>query len=386
MQIAERVKKVSPSLTLSIDAKAKEMKKQGLDVVGFGAGEPDFDTPDYIKNSAKEALDKGMTKYTPVTGTVELKNAVCDKFKRENNLIYKPEQIAVSCGAKHSLYNYFQATVNPGDEVLIPTPYWVSYPEMVILAGGNPVFIKTDKSTNYKITPEILEKYITPKTQSLVLNSPSNPSGVMYNENELKTLADYCVKKNLAVVSDEIYEHLSYEFAHISIASFGEEIKNLTTVVNGVSKAYSMTGWRIGYLASNVDVIKAINKIQGHSTSNPTTFAMYASVTALNQGLDFVHKMKEEFIKRRDYIVKRLNNIKGISCAVPEGAFYVFPDISATGVKSMEFCEKLLEKNYVACVPGIAFGHDDNMRLSYACSMQNIEKGLDRIEQFVNSL
>jgi len=386
MQIAERVKKVSPSLTLSIDAKAKEMKKQGLDVVGFGAGEPDFDTPDYIKNSAKDALDKGLTKYTPVTGTAELKNAVCEKFMRENNLSYKPDQIAVSCGAKHSLYNYFQATINPGDEVLIPTPYWVSYPEMVILAGGTPVYIKTDKSTNYKVTPEIIEKYRTPKTQALVLNSPSNPSGVMYNAQELKSIAKYCVEKNLPVVSDEIYEHICYEFAHVSIATFSEEIKNLTTVVNGVSKAYSMTGWRIGYMASDVNVIKALNKIQGHSTSNPTTFAMAASVTALNQGLDFVHKMKEEFRKRRDYIVARLNNIKGISCAVPEGAFYVFPDISETGVKSMEFCEKLLDKNHVACVPGIAFGHDENIRLSYACSMQNIEKGLDRIELFVKSL
>ncbi len=386
MQISERIKNVSPSLTLAITSRAKQMKKDGLDVVGFGAGEPDFDTPDYIKDSAKKAIDDGFTKYTPVTGMIELKQAVCDKFKRENNLDYSTDEIAVSCGAKHSLFNYFQVALNPGDEVLIPVPYWVSYPQQVILAGGKPVFVETDKKNEFKVTPDLLEKYITPKTKAIILNSPSNPSGVMYTESELKELADFFVKKNLPVVSDEIYEHVSYEVKHKSIASFGEDIKKLAVIVNGVSKAFSMTGWRIGYLAADKEIIKGINKIQGHSTSNPTSISQIASITALNGDLSFVKKMVVEFKERRDYIVDRLNAIDGITCMSPQGAFYVYPDISALGVGSVAFCEKLLEESLVACVPGIAFGNDTNIRMSYAISKDAIKKGLDRLEKHINNL
>jgi len=386
MQIANRVQKVSPSLTLSITAKAKAMKKQGFDVVGFGAGEPDFDTPDYIKDSAKLALDQGKTKYTPVTGMPELKQAVCDKFKRENNLNYEPENIAVSCGAKHSLYNYFQATINDGDEVIIPSPYWVSYPQQINLAGGIPVFVETDKSTQFKITPDILASFVTKKTKAIILNSPSNPSGMMYTEDELKKLAEFFVDKNIAVVSDEIYEHITYDFAHKSIASFGDEIKKITTIINGVSKSYSMTGWRIGYMATDKEVIKAINKIQGHSTSNPTTMAQIASITALEGGLDCVKTMVKEFKSRRDYMCEKLNSIDGIECIVPQGAFYVFPSIAKLGIDSISFCEQLLEKCYVAAVPGVAFGNDTNLRLSYAIDLESIKKGLQRMEEFIKTL
>ena len=383
MNIADRVKSVSPSLTLAITAKAKSLKKQGLDVVGFGAGEPDFDTPDYIKESAKQSIDKGFTKYTPVTGIPELKKAICAKLKKENGLDYQPDNIAVTCGAKHALYNYFQATTNPGDEILIPSPYWVSYPQQVILAGAKPVFVQTTKQADYKVTVQLLEKYMTKKTSGLILNSPSNPSGMMYTDAELKSIADFCVANNLPVISDEIYEHLTYEFAHKSIASFGDGIKALTTIINGVSKSYSMTGWRIGYMATDKEVIKSVNKIQGHSTSNPTSIAQVAALTAIEQGLDFVYKMRDEFKKRRTYMVDKLNSIKGISCILPQGAFYAFPDISQTGMDSFKFCEKLLDESHVAAIPGIAFGHDENIRLSYACSMESIEKGLDRLEQFV---
>ena len=386
MQIANRVQKVSPSLTLSITAKAKAMKKQGLDVVGFGAGEPDFDTPDFIKDSAKKALDQGKTKYTPVTGMPELKQAVCDKFQRENNLKYEADNIAVSCGAKHSLYNYFQATVNDGDEVIIPSPYWVSYPQQINLAGGVPVFVETGKETQFKITPDILSSYVTKKTKAIILNSPSNPSGMMYTEDELKKLAEFFVDKNIAVVSDEIYEHITYDFSHKSIASFGEEIKNLTTIINGVSKSYSMTGWRIGYMATDKEVVKAINKIQGHSTSNPTTMAQIASITALEGGLDCVKTMVKEFKIRRDFMCEKLNSIDGIECIVPQGAFYVFPSIAKLGIDSMSFCEQLLEKFHVAVVPGVAFGNDTNLRLSYAIGLDAIKKGLQRVEEFVKTL
>ncbi len=386
MQISERVKNVSPSLTLAITSRAKQMKKDGLDVVGFGAGEPDFDTPDYIKEAAKKAISDGFTKYTPVTGMIELKKAVCDKFKNENNLVYSTDEVAVSCGAKHSLFNYFQVALNPGDEVLVPVPYWVSYPQQVILAGGKPVFVETDKRNQFKVTAELLEKYVTPKTKAIILNSPSNPSGVMYTESELKELAEFFVKKNLPVVSDEIYEHITYEVFHKSIASFGDEIKKLTVVVNGVSKAFSMTGWRIGYLAADKEIIKGINKIQGHSTSNPSSISQIASISALEGGLSFVKKMVEEFKARRDYIVARLNSMDGISCPTPQGAFYVYPDISSFGIGSIAFCEKLLEQSHVAFVPGIAFGNDTNVRLSYAISKEAIEKGLDRFENHIKNL
>ncbi len=386
MQIAQRVKKVAPSLTLTITARAKELKKSGLDVVGFGAGEPDFDTPDYIKQAAKESLDKGQTKYTPVTGLQELKEIICKKFKDENGLEYIPDQIAVSCGAKHSLYNYFQAVINPGDEVLVPVPYWVSYPPQILMADGIPVYIPTDSETDYKITPELLDKYVTLKTKGCILNSPSNPSGMMYTEDELRALADYFVAKNIPVISDEIYEHISYDFPHVSIASFNDDIKQLTTVINGVSKSFSMTGWRIGYMASSIDVIKAVNKIQGHSTSNPTTTAQWATIAALNGGLDFVRTMCVEFKKRRDYMVDRLNSIKGMSCIMPQGAFYAYPSIAEIGMDSMKFCQRLLEEYQTAAVPGVAFGNDENIRLSYAVSMDAIKKGLDRIDKFVNNL
>ncbi|MCD6461047.1 pyridoxal phosphate-dependent aminotransferase [bacterium] len=386
MQIANRVQKVSPSLTLSITAKAKAMKKQGFDVVGFGAGEPDFDTPDYIKNSAKKALDDGKTKYTPVTGMAELKQVICDKFANENNLKYEPDNIAVSCGAKHSLYNYFQATINDGDEVIIPSPYWVSYPQQINLAGGIPVFVQTNKDAQFKITPDKLSHYITKKTKAVILNSPSNPSGMMYTQGEIKKLAEFFVDKNIAVVSDEIYEHITYGFPHVSIASFGDEIKQLTTIINGVSKSYSMTGWRIGYMAADKQIVKAVNKIQGHSTSSPNTMAQIASITALEGGLDSVKKMVDEFKIRRDYMCEKLNSINAIDCIVPQGAFYVFPSIAKLGLDSISFCEQLLEKFHVAAVPGAAFGNDANIRLSYAIDLSSIKKGLQRLEEFVKTL
>ncbi|MEK7707088.1 MAG: pyridoxal phosphate-dependent aminotransferase [Verrucomicrobiota bacterium] len=385
--ISQRAASLSPSLTLAIDSKAKQMKVEGLDVVGFGAGEPDFDTPQHIKDACAKALADGFTKYTPAAGIPELRQAIADKFKRENGLSYKPSQIIVSCGGKHSCYNVILATCQEGDEVIIPAPYWLSYPEMVKLAGAKPVIIETTDKTEFKLTPAQLRAAITPRTRLLVLNSPSNPTGSVYTPVEIKAIGDICVEKGVLIMSDEIYEHLLYDGAvHKSVASFSPAHCEHTIVVHGFAKAWSMTGWRLGFLAAPEPIAKAIDAIQSHSTSNPTSFAQKGAVAALTGPQDHLPKSLAEFAKRRMYAWQKLNNIPGISCVNAKGAFYLFPNIAKTGLKSTEFCAKLLEQEKVAAVPGIAFGADDYIRLSYATSMANIEKGLERIEKFCASL
>ncbi|MBC7765820.1 MAG: pyridoxal phosphate-dependent aminotransferase, partial [Hyphomonadaceae bacterium] len=328
MQLSQKGMAVSPSSTLAIDAKFKAMKASGLDVVGFGAGEPDFDTPQHIKDAAIAAILAGDTKYTPAAGTVAIKKAICDKLLRDNGLTYTPDQIVVSNGAKHSLVNAFQAICNPGDEVIIPTPFWVSYPEMVKLADGVPTYIETTEENGFKFTIEQLRNAITPKTKALILNSPSNPTGMIYTDAELKAIADLAVEKNIFVVSDEIYEKLIYEGSHTSIASFNEEIKALTILVNGVSKSFAMTGWRIGYTASTLPIAKIMGNVQSHATSNPNSIAQAATVAALNGPEDDIERMKKAFIERRNYMVERINSITGLSCKMPQGAFYVMMNIT----------------------------------------------------------
>ena len=397
MKLAKRVSMVQPSVTLAITNKANQMKAQGIDVVGFGAGEPDFDTPDNIKAVAKKALDAGYTKYTPVPGSPELKDAIIAKLKRDNNLEYKRENIIVSLGAKHSIYNAAQAFLEEGDEVIIPAPYWVSYPDITLLAGATPVIVEAKQSTGFKITPGQLEKSITPRTKLLILNSPSNPTGAAYSKAELEALAHVIVKNDITVLSDEIYEKLVYDgFKFVSIASLGEEIKKRTILVNGLSKSHSMTGWRIGYLAAEKDLVSAMSNIQSQSTSNPVSFCDKASIEALNGPQDFMKEWSAEFDRRRRYMVDTLNAMPGVTCLLPQGAFYAFPNFSGCYGKktpdgkvingSSDFADYLLEPYKVASVPGIAFGDDACQRLSYATSMKNIEKGLERIEQAVKSL
>ncbi len=396
LKLSRRVANLKPSATLAVDAKAKAMKAMGIDVIGFGAGEPDFDTPNNIKEAAIRALKDGFTKYCPVGGTDDLKEAIIEKLKRDNGVEYKKSEIIVSCGAKHSLYNFAQAFLDEGDEVIIPSPYWVSYPEIVSLAGGVPVIVKTEEKNGFKMLPEDFKGAITSKTKAVILNSPCNPTGSAYTRDELERIASIALEKNVFIVSDEIYEKLVYDgFKHVSIASLGKEIKDITLVVNGVSKAYSMTGWRIGYAAGSERLIKAMTDIQSQSTSNPTSFAMKASVEALRGRQDTVATMVEEFSKRRDYMVRRLNSIKGIRCFNPAGAFYVFPNVSYYYGKSFngrvingssDFAEYLLEHARVAVVPGIAFGADENIRLSYATSMETIREGIDRIEDALRKL
>jgi aspartate aminotransferase len=396
MQLARRVKEIKPSPTLAVDAKAKALLAQGIDVVGFGAGEPDFDTPDNIKEAAIKALKAGFTKYTPAGGTEELKKAVCQKFKQDNNLDYTPPEVLISCGAKHSLYNICQALFEEGDEVLIPSPYWVSYPDMVMLAGATPVIIKSTEKTGFRMTAQDLEKAITPKTKALILNSPSNPTGASYTKEDLAAIAKVVLKKGIIVISDEIYEKLIYDgFQFSSIASCDPALKSQAIVVNGVSKSYSMTGWRIGYAAGPKDVISAMTNIQSQSTSNPTSIAQKASLEALNGPQDFIPMMVKEFDRRRTYMVDRLNAMPGVTCFKPSGAFYAFPNVSGvygrkagslTISDSTAFAQYLLESANVAVVPGVAFGADENIRLSYATSFANIEKGLDRIQKAIDAL
>lgn len=396
MFLSKRAEKISPSITLEITAKAKQMKQEGIDVIGFGAGEPDFDTPDYIKEEAKKSLDAGFTKYTPASGIPELKDAVCKKLKRDNNLDYTQQEIIISCGAKHSLYNAIQVLCDEADEVILPSPYWVSYIEQIKLSGAQPVIIETTEENGFKITPDQLHQAITDKTKLLILNSPNNPTGSVYSEQELQRIGNIIFEKSVFCISDEIYENIIYGDAkHVSIASLGPGIKRLTVVINGVSKAYSMTGWRIGYAAAQEKIIKAMSNLQSHSTSNPTSFCQKASIVALENTDETQKLMVDEFNKRRKYIVKKLNSIKDISCIDPEGAFYVFPNVSKLFGKSFEDCEisdsislskLLLEKANTAVVPGSAFGADNYLRLSYATSMENIIKGMDRFEEFVNSL
>jgi aspartate aminotransferase len=387
MKLAARISQVSPSLTLAIAAKAKSMKAEGIDVCSFSAGEPDFDSPAHVKAAAKKALDEGKTKYGPAAGEPKLRQAIADKLQRENNLNYQAENIIVTNGGKHSLFNLMQALIEPGDEVIIPAPYWVSYPEMVKLVGGNPVIVMTDEENGYKIQPEILRSAITPKTKLFVLNSPSNPTGMVYTPEEIKALAEVIVEKDILVVSDEIYEKILYDGAeHLSIGSLNDEIFARTIVSNGFAKGYSMTGWRLGYLAAPVELIKAATTVQGHSTSNVCTFAQYGAIAALEESQDCVEEMRQAFAKRRKVMLERINAIPGLSCAQPSGAFYLFPDISQTGLKSLDFCKTLLEEHQVAVIPGVAFGADNNIRLSYATDMATIEKGMDRLEKFVKSV
>ena len=396
MELARRVKEIKPSPTLAVDAKAKALLAQGIDVIGFGAGEPDFDTPENIKDAAIRALKAGFTKYTPAGGTEELKKAVCQKLKKDNNLDYEPAEILISCGAKHSLYNICQALFEEGDEVLIPAPYWVSYPDMVLLAGGTPVIIKTAEKTGFRMTAADLEKAITKKTKALILNSPSNPTGASYTKEDLTAIARVLLKTGITVISDEIYEKLVYDgFSFCSIASVDPKLKGQAIVVNGVSKSYSMTGWRIGYAAGPKPLITAMTNIQSQSTSNPTSISQKASLEALNGPQDFIQTMLKEFDHRRTYMVDRLNAMPGVSCFKPSGAFYAFPNFSGvfgrkagstTITDSTALSQYLLESVNVAVVPGVAFGADENIRLSYATSFENIQKGLDRIQKAIEAL
>ena len=396
MQLSQRCLSIAASLTLEIDAQAKRMRAEGLDVIGFGAGEPDFDTPSFIKDAAKEALDKGMTKYTPASGTAALKQAVCDKFRRDNGLSYEPAQIVISNGAKHSLFNAFAALLNPGDEVIIPSPCWGSYPELVKINGGTPVFVEAGEKNGFVPTIEEIRAAVTPRTKALVINSPSNPCGYVFSREFLQQVAELACEKDFAVISDEIYEKLVYDGAqHVSIASLGEDIKERTIVINGMSKAYAMTGWRIGYAAASLKIAKVMGNLQSHATSNPNSMAQFASVAALNGPTGALDAMVEEFDRRRRYMVERINSIPGLSCLLPHGAFYVMLNITGALGKtykgkeihsSLSFCSALLEGEKVAIVPGIAFEADDFCRLSYATSMANIQEGLNRLAEFMGQL
>ncbi len=395
MYISEKAKKIKASTTLAIDSKFKEMKANGEDVVGFGAGEPDFNTPDYIIDAAIKAMNDGKTKYTPAAGTVSLRTEICNKLKNENNLDYSFNQIVVSNGAKHSLVNVFQTILNPGDEVIVPAPFWVSYPEMIKIADGVPVILYTKEENNFKFTKDELLSAITDKTRAVVLNSPSNPTGMVYTKEELEEIAKVAVEKNIYVVSDEIYEHLIYEGKHVSIAELGDDIKNLTIIINGVSKTYAMTGWRIGYTASNIEIAKAMANLQSHATSNPNSIAQAATEAALTGGYDEINKMKAAFKERRDYMTKRINSIDGVSCKVPNGAFYVLMNISKLKGRTIggeminssdDFAGVFLNKAGVAIVPCSGFGADDYVRWSYATSMENIKEGLDRLEKLLGNI
>ena len=393
MELSRKALQVSASPTLAIDAKFKAMKAEGIDVIGFGCGEPDFDTPDNIKAAAIKAIEEGQTKYTPASGTLALKQAICDKLKRDNGLDYKPSNIVVSNGAKHSLLNAFNAIINPGDEIIVPAPYWVSYTEMIKMADGVPVIIETKEEDDFKFTAQQLRDAITPKTKALVLNSPSNPTGMLYGEAELREIAEIAVENDIFVVADEIYEKLIYDGKeHVSIASFNEEIKDRTIIINGVSKSYAMTGWRIGFTAANEAVTKAMANMQSHAASNPSSISQAAALEAYNGEQETVEEMRKVFEERRNYMVDRINSIAGVSCRKPEGAFYVMMNIKEVFGREIcgkvinssdDFCEVLLENSLVALVPGSGFGIEGYVRWSYATSMENIVKGLDRLESFL---
>ncbi len=397
MSLSKRAALIKPSPTLSLEARAKAMRREGIDVISFSAGEPDFDTPNGVKNAAIKAIEGGFTKYTPSSGTDELRHAVANKLAKEQGLYYKPEEILISCGAKHSLYNIAMTLFEEGDEVIIPSPYWVTYPEQVLLCGARPVIIEAHPSDDFLIRPEAFKDAITPRTKGLILNTPSNPVGSAYDRQQLERIAEIAVTHNIYVISDEIYGEIVYDgFRQASIASIGKDIHKLTIVVNGVSKSYAMTGWRIGYAAGPQEIIKAMGNIQSQSTSNPTSISQKAAIEALTDGYkDFIAMMVERFDKRRHYIVDRLRNIEGISCFMPKGSFYVFPNISGILGRrynnnliesSAKFAEYLLNDAKVAAVPGEAFGSPGYMRLSYATSMENIEKGLDRIVTAIKNL
>jgi aspartate aminotransferase len=394
MKISQRAQAVAPSATLAVTSRAKEMKAQGFDVLSFGAGEPDFDTPQFIKDAAVESLKRGQTKYTPAAGLMELRKAIADKLLQENNLKYTPEQVVVNIGAKHSVYMAMQAALDPGDEVLLPVPYWVTYPETIQLAGAKAIILETTAKTDYKITPSQLQAAIGPKTTMLVLNSPNNPGGFCYSPEELAGLAKVLEGTKVMVLSDEIYERLVFgDTKFVSFASLSADAYNRTLTINGFSKSFSMTGWRLGYTAGPADILKAMSRLQDHVTSNPVTFAQYGAMAALKDQSGAVEKMRAEFEKRAKVMAQRLGAIRDVTCMMPQGAFYCFPDISSHlgrtigGVKindSMDFAKALLEQKMVAVVPGKPFGSPGNVRLSFACSLEQIEKGVDRIAQWLS--
>ena len=397
MKFSNRIEQVNPSMTLAIDAKAKEMKANGEDVIGFGAGEPDFNTPERIKQAAIRAIEANDTHYTPVGGTNELKDAIITKMKRDNGLDYDRNQILVSCGAKHSFYNLAQALWEEGDEVIIPAPYWVSFPEMVGLAGAKPVIIETDAAHNFKITVDQIKKVLTPNTRAILINTPSNPTGFAYEKSELEAIAQCSLANNLLMISDEIYEWIIFDgFKHTSIASLSKEAQKNCVVINGVSKCYAMTGWRIGYIAADAEIVKKVTKLQGQSTSGPCSISQAASIEALVGPHDDVLEMVREFEKRRNVMVDQLAAIPGVSCNKPNGSFYSFPDFSELNGKkdrngkviqgSLDFTEFLLTEKKVAIVPGIAFGADANARMSFATSLDKIEEGVKRIKEAVELL
>ena len=397
MKFSNRIQQVNPSMTLAIDAKAKEMKANGEDVIGFGAGEPDFDTPDRIKQAGIRAIEANDTHYTPVGGSNDLKDAIITKLKRDNGLDYERNQILTSCGAKHSFYNLAQVLWEAGDEVIIPAPYWVSFPEMVVLAGAKPVIIETNAASDFKVTVEQIKKVLTPNTRAILINSPSNPTGSAYEKSELEAIAEFALENNLLVISDEIYEWIIFDgFKHTSPASLSKEAQKNCVVINGVSKCYAMTGWRIGYIAADAEIVKQVAKLQGQSTSGPCSISQAASVEALIGPHDDVRAMTSEFEKRRDIMVSLLREIPGVSCNTPNGSFYSFPDFSALYGKkdangkvlqgSLDFTEYLLTAKKVAIVPGIAFGADANARMSFSTSLDKIEEGVKRIKEAVELL
>lgn len=395
-RLAKRIRTISPSLTLAISAKAKAMKAAGEDVISFGVGEPDFNTPEHIVDAAMEALEKGHTKYTPSSGLPELRKAICSKFRRDNGLDYEPSQIIVSNGAKHSIFNVCFALLDEGDEVIIPAPYWLTYPEVVKVCGGVPVYVKASKRTGFKITPEQLKAAITPKTKLFIFNSPCNPTGAVYSEAEVRALAQVCEEANIFVLSDEIYEKLVYgEVKPFSMAACSEKMKQLTITVNGVSKTYAMTGWRIGYLAAPKEIAKAIDSFQSHATSNPNSIAQYATIKALNSPEAAVEEMVARFARRRLAMIERISDMHGVYCIIPDGAFYAMLVVSGFYGKkfgskeignSVDFADALLDAAKVAVVPGVSFGADDCVRLSYSLSMKDMLEGLDRIDAFLMSL
>ena len=386
MELANRIQQVAPSMTLAISAKAKAMKSEGLDVCSFSAGEPDFDTPTHIKEAAKHALDEGKTRYGPAAGEPVLREAIAQKLRTDNHLDYQADNVIVTNGGKHSLYGLMMVALNPGDEVIIPAPYWVSYPEMVKLAGGTPIIVQTTAENDYKITPEQLRAVITDKTKLFVLNSPSNPTGTVYTPQEIRDLATVVLAADIYVVSDEIYEKILYEDAqHLSIGAVSPELFERTIISNGFAKAYSMTGWRVGYLAGPQPLIRAMSVLQGQSTSNVCTFAQYGAIAALTSPQDCVENMRVAFAERRAFIFDRVNQIAGLKASKPNGAFYLYVDIERLGLPSVEFCETLLTEKHVAMIPGIAFGRDGTVRISYASDMATIEEGMNRLEAFVRA-
>jgi len=387
MQLSARATSLTPSLSLSIDSKAKAMKAEGIDICSFGAGEPDFDTPEHIKAAAMAALETGFTKYTPSSGIPELRQAIADKLLTENHVDYKASQIIVSVGAKHSCYNAIDATCQGGDEVIIPAPYWLSYPEMVRLSGADPIFVQTKEENGWKLTAEEFENAMTPRTKMIILNSPCNPTGAVYTREELQAIANVAAEEEILILSDEIYEKLIYEdVKHVSIASLGKEFYDLAITVNGFSKSYAMTGWRLGYLGAPEAIAKAIDSIQSHSTSNPCSFAQKGALAAIKGDQQPVNDMRDEFNLRREYMVERFSKIPNITFVRPQGAFYVLVNVSKFGLTSQNFADRLLSKANVAVVPGIAFGDDRTLRFSYATSMDVIKKGIDRFEEFCRTL